>query len=134
MIWTLAIIVVVIFGVKFFKDYTSQANEIASSGGMKIRYSILINRIISDDYRNQVVDQGNNFIVVGYNSHGGSYWFDISENFGGVTIKYYSKNIAKDFEVVREFDVNENQNAMYEIFKEDLVQANTRILKNLKNR
>ncbi len=131
-LFTILIVTIIYFGFSFITDLVSQSDTIVRSGGMQSRFSVLISKILSSESRMQILEEGSNYIMVGFKSVGGSNIFIITENFGSVDVKFVTKNLIHDFIVKETFSIEKEQVRMYEIIHEKVVQTNFKIFNELK--
>lgn len=86
----IAIIVLVLF--KFLFDTFRQSERIASEGGVRTKYAVLIDNLLAADPRNKVFQETNTFISVGISGTAGSQVFYITPAYGHVSIVMEVKN------------------------------------------
>lgn len=119
---TFIIVVVVFIVIKFIYDSVKQSNDIASQGGVRRKYSVLINHILSGHENAKIFQETNTFVSVGVSGIAGSTVFFIQQTYGNVTIQYKVKNNPILGEMNKEWTFPENmdQNLMIRRINEDL--------------
>lgn len=81
------LIVALIIG-KFFYDRNQQAAKIAKEGGMRRKYRILIEHLMSGDSRSRIFQETSDTITVGLSNMGGSTLFVLTQTFGKLTVQW----------------------------------------------
>lgn len=86
--WTLILLVVGFVVVKFVIDMSKQGKQVSAEGGMRTKYRVLIDRLLSGDPRSRVIREDRTAVLLGMSSAGGSTTFDVVQTFGSVTVKW----------------------------------------------
>lgn len=73
---------------KFFYDWSKQNKKIAQKGGMRKKYSKLVNLLMSGDHRTEILDEDPSSITIGLLTAGGKTLFVIAETFGSVVVQW----------------------------------------------
>ena len=91
--WILLIIgaAVVYMLVKFFSDTTEQHNTLKREGGIRRKYSVLINQL-SQGPGVEIFQDDTNCVSVGVNNAAGADYFVVMQTFDTVTIQHIVKN------------------------------------------
>ena len=89
---TFIILVVILIVGKFLFDSVQQSNKISSEGGVRKKYKVLIDSLLSADPRNKVFQETNTFVAVGISGAAGSQIFYIQATLGTVTIQMKVNN------------------------------------------
>lgn len=119
--WTL-IIAIIAWGLyRFFSDYSKQKEKMEKIGGVKKKYSTLINTILSGDSKCRIIQETSTFIRIGVSGISGSTLFDIAQTFGTVTIQYrVDSTVFGKNKLEWVFDENMNQVTMLEKINTDI--------------
>lgn len=114
--WWIIIVAIILFSiVKFAMAYNDQADSVAKQGGMKKKYSVLVNNILNADSHCRIIQEGSSFIRLGAVSPGGSTIFDLTQTFGSVTVQWIGKSVLiGDHKMEWQFDEFMDQDAMFE--------------------
>ncbi|MBR5957060.1 MAG: hypothetical protein IKZ99_01710 [Salinivirgaceae bacterium] len=89
---TIVIAIVLLIVGKFIYDLANQSQEVASQGGVRKKYAVLIDCILSGHENARIYRNENNFVAVGVSNMAGSTMFYIQQTFGKVTIQCEVKN------------------------------------------
>ena len=89
-IFIIAIILYIMF--RFFRDLEKQKRKIAIEGGMRIKYSTLVNYMLSGHQNCKVHQESADSILVGAVSYGGQTSFELIQTFGSITITWRSES------------------------------------------
>lgn len=89
---TFIIIVAILIIGKFLYDSHKQSSKIKSEGGVRKKYNVLIEYILSLDSRNKIFQETNTFVSVGISGAAGSQIFYIQETFSVVNIQMKVRN------------------------------------------
>ncbi|MBJ10685.1 MAG: hypothetical protein CMP66_04410 [Flavobacteriales bacterium] len=77
---------------RFFRDLEKQKRKIAIEGGMRIKYSTLVNYMLSGHQNCKVHQESADSILVGAVSYGGQTSFELIQTFGSITITWRSES------------------------------------------
>lgn len=80
--WVVIIAIVTWILIKFFSDWNSESGRVASEGGMRKKYSALVDWALSWQPNCKIIQEDKTFIRVGVSSAGDSTFFDIYQTFG----------------------------------------------------
>lgn len=131
MIWTIIILIVGIILIKFFIALNKQSNDNKKQGGMRVKYSELIDFFYSFDPKMKIVKETSTFITVKGSGMNGKMSFDIHHTFNSVLIYWTKQNIFGNNERLKwEFNTNISQENMIGQITIDLMQN---LLKNFAN-
>ena len=86
--WWIIIVIVVIAIVKFARDSAKQADAVVKQGGMRKKYRILVEYLLSGDSRARVVQESATFLNIGVSSPGGKTAFWLQQTFGALTVQW----------------------------------------------
>lgn len=119
------IALVIIFILKFLFDTFMQSNDIKKQGGVRKKYSVLIDYILSGHKDARVVKESNTYIAVGVSGIAGSTIFHIQQTYGNVTIQFEVKNNPIFGHIKKEWTFPENmdQELMIQRMNEDIGEA-----------
>ena len=113
--WIFILAVVAFIAIKFMIDMSKQSSQISAQGGMREKYRILINHLMSGDPRSRVIREDRSAMLVGMSSAGGSTTFDVVQTFGNVTVKWNVKSpVFGNHSVEMSFPEEMDQDEMYE--------------------
>lgn len=91
--WWIIIVIIAFVAFKFILDSNAQSNAVAKQGGMRKKYSILVDYFLAGDKKCRIVKESSTFIRVGAANPAASTYFDIVQTYGTVTIQWISKSI-----------------------------------------
>lgn len=86
-IWII-IIIIAFIAIRFFVDMNKQKDHVAKQGGMRHKYRVLINELLSQDARCKIYQETTTFISLGVSGVGGSTMFFLQQTFGKITIQW----------------------------------------------
>lgn len=90
--WTFIIVLVAFIIIKFIYDNIKQSSKIKTEGGIRKKYSVLIDHLISSHERSRILQDTNTFVSVGIIGPTGSQIFHIYPTYGNVSIRMEIKN------------------------------------------
>lgn len=123
MIWTIIIIIVGIILIKFFIALNKQSDDIKKQGGMRVKYSELIDFFYSFDPKMKIVKETSTFITVEGNGMNGKMSFDIHHTFNSVLIYWTKQNTFGNNESLKwEFNTHISQEDMLGQIAIDMLQ------------
>ena len=127
--WTFIIVIGVLIIGKFLFDTAKQSSEIKGQGGIRQKYSILINNFLQGHERCRILQSSNTFVAVGVHGPAGSQVYYIYPTYGNVTIRMEMKNNPLWGNVKMEWTFPENmdQNLMIEKINNDIENKFTSI-------
>ena len=91
--WWFIIAIVAFIAFKFILDSNAQSNAVAKQGGMRKKYSVLVDHFLAGNEHCRIVQENSTFIRVGAANPAASTDFDIAQTYGTVTIQGISKSI-----------------------------------------
>lgn len=91
--WWIIIAIIAFVAFKFISDSIAQSNAVAKQGGMRKKYSILVDYFLAGNENCRIVQENSTFIRVGAANPAASTYFDITQTYGTVTIQWISKSI-----------------------------------------
>lgn len=91
--WWFIIAIVAFIAFKFILDSNAQSNAVAKQGGMRKKYSVLVDHFLAGNEHCRIVQENSTFIRVGAANPAASTYFDIAQTYGTVTIQWISKSI-----------------------------------------
>lgn len=91
--WGIIIAIVAFVAFKFISGSIAQSNAVAKQGGMRKKYSILVDYFLAGNENCRIVLENSTFIRVGVANPAASTYFDITQTYGTVTILWISKSI-----------------------------------------
>lgn len=116
------ILIVAIVIIKFLYDTFTQSSKIKSEGGVRRKYSTLVNYFLSSDQRCRIYQETNTFVSVGISGAAGSQMYYISPAYGNVSIRMEIKNNPMLGNKTKEWTFPENmdQNEMIRRIESDI--------------
>ena len=120
--WTFIIVIVVFIIGRFLYDTAKQSSEIKEHGGIRQKYSILINNFLHGHERCRILQSSNTFVAVGVYGAAGSQVYYIYPTYGNVTIRMEIKNnpLWGNMKMEWTFPENLDQNIMIEKINTDI--------------
>lgn len=91
--WWIIIAIIAFVAFKFILDSKAQSNAVAKQGGMRKKYSILVDYFLTGNENCRIIQENSRFIRVGAANPAASTYFDIAQTYGTVTIQWISKSI-----------------------------------------
>tara|TARA_B100000900_G_scaffold404127_1_gene412070 strand:+ start:881 stop:1279 length:399 start_codon:yes stop_codon:yes gene_type:complete len=88
-VFIIAIILYVMF--RFFRDVEKQKRKIEIEGGMRVKYSTLVNYFLTGHQNCKVHQETADSILVGAISYGSQTSFELVQTFGSITIVWRSE-------------------------------------------
>ena len=128
--WRTIIIAIIAWNLfRFFSDFSKQKEKMEKIGGVKKKYSTLINTILSGDSKCRIIQETSTFIRIGVSGISGSTLFDITQTFGTVTIQYkVDSTVFGKNKLEWVFDENMNQVTMLEKINADIEELTLKII------
>ncbi len=126
MLWFIGFVLLGLVLFNFFNDVQKQESQMTAQGGIRKKYSVLIDRILSTLMNGQIFSERSDSLGIG-TSHPakGTYQYLLTQTFGKLTIQYKMDNpIFGKLNLEWVFDENTDQNTMYNKISED-VKAKT---------
>ena len=117
MIWVIIVAVAIFIAIKIGSKTGEAVSSSMNSGGMKNKYSVLIEHILSGHPDCKIILETRTYIRLGVSSYGGTILFHIQQSTGGVVLIDYevTRNPAmSDFTLHFSFPDNMDQNEMFE--------------------
>lgn len=90
--WWIIIIVIAFIVIKFALDANKQADSVIKQGGMRKKYRVLIDNLLSGNENSKIFSETTTFVSLGVRGLGGSTIFNIQQTFGTVSIKWNAEN------------------------------------------
>lgn len=127
--WTFIIVIVVCIIGKFLFDTAKQSSDIKDQGGIRQKYSILINHFLQGHERCRILQSSNTFVAVGVQGPAGSQIYYVYPTYGNVTIRMEMKNnpLWGNMKMEWTFPENMDQNRMIEKINIDIENKITSI-------
>jgi len=123
--WFTIIAVMALVIIYFVKDVSKVKQEVSDAGGMKVRYSLLIKRLLEGDPRTKIYSETSTSVVVGLEVMGGYAKFNIQQGFDVVVIQWESEsNIFGAKKLEWKFNEQMNQQKMFENICIDISNSN----------
>ena len=91
--WWIIIAIIAFVAFKFILDSKAQSNAVGKQGGMRKKYSILVDYFLTGNENCRIIQENSTFIRVGAANPAASTYFDIAQTYGTVTIQWISKSI-----------------------------------------
>lgn len=126
--WTIVILAVVAYIIKFSYDRGQQIEKINQEGGMLKKYEVIINRILEIDPKIKFFKVSSDSLSLGVAGGGGLFMFVLTQTFGKLTINWVMKSpFFGDHNLNWSFPEYDNQKNMIERVFNDLhkYQENT---------
>lgn len=120
--WTFIIVIGVLIIGKFLFDTARQSSKIKEQGGIRQKYSILINKFLQGHERCRILQSSNTLVSVGVQGPAGSQIYYIYPTYGNVTIRMEMKNnpLWGNMKMEWTFPENMDQNLMIEKINNDI--------------
>lgn len=120
--WWIIILGIIVFSIfKFMNDNNEQANAVAKQGGMRKKYSLLVDYLLSASDRCRIMKEGGTYITLGAISPGGKTIFDLTQTFGSITITWTSQSVLMgNHKLTWEFGEFEDQSQMIARIQRDI--------------
>lgn len=103
----------------FFVDRSKKRNQIAAIGGMKAKYSVLVNEILAIP-KTQIVRLGADFIIIEYDDGVHYFFYDITQHWTNVKIRFYQKTHLGIFDKTWTFNETMDQGLMLQQIRMDI--------------
>lgn len=119
--WWFIIAIVAFIAFKFILDSNAQSNAVAKQGGMRKKYSVLVDHFLAGNEHCRIVQENSTFIRVGAANPAASIYFDIAQTYGTVTIQWISKSIPLgNHKLEWQFNEFEDQHQMIRKIEHDV--------------
>lgn len=119
--WWFIIAIVAFIAFKFILDSNAQSNAVAKQGGMRKKYSVLVDHFLAGNEHCRIVQENSTFIRVGAANPAASTYFDIAQTYGTVTIQWISKSIPLgNHKLEWQFNKFEDQHQMIRKIEHDV--------------
>lgn len=126
-------IIVIFTIIHFAHDSHEQSQKVAKEGGMRKKYSTLVDYFLSSHPHARIVNETSSAIMVGVKGASGTTYFDIVQTFGSVTIQYKVDNIIMgNHKLEWTFPEYDDQEKMIEKINHDISAYTTNVLSNFK--
>ena len=121
MMWFIIILMIVVVIILFSRSMKKMEQQIEKDGGMKNRFAILIDLIMSGDPRTKILKEGRHNLVIGLSVMGSFTTFELINTFSSITIIYRTNNVLFGKQKLDwEFPVNMDQEQMYFLINKDI--------------
>lgn len=120
--WIALIIIALVFIIgKFLIDKNNQASKVTMEGGMRNKYRVLIEYLMSGDSRTRILNERYDSITVGLANMGGTTLFILTQTFGNVTVQWkIDSPVFGKHKMEWDFPEYGDQEKMMEIIANDL--------------
>ncbi len=120
--WTIIIAVVALILIRFLYDTFKQSSDIKKEGGIRKKYSILVDNFLNGHPNSKIFQEDNTFISVGVVGPGGSQVYYIYPSYGFVSIRMEIKNnpLLGNLKMEWKFAEDEDQYAMIDKINADI--------------
>lgn len=119
--WWFIIAIVAFIAFNFISDSNAQSNAVAQQGGMRKKYSVLVNHFLAESKHCRIVQENSTFIRVGTANPAASTYFDITQTYGTVTIQWIAKSIhLGNHKLEWQFNEFEDQHQMIRKMEHDV--------------
>lgn len=131
--WFFIIIIIALIVLKFVYDTATQSSEIKAEGGIRKKYSFLVDYFLSCDKRSRIFQENNTFVSVGVSGLAGSQIYYIYPSYGKVSIRLEVKNnpLIGNLKMEWTFPEDMNQEHMIEKINYSIEQRIKSITKKL---
>lgn len=127
--WTIIILIITGFLIKFFYDMNKQKTHVARQGGMQHKYRRIIEHIKSGDPRTKIYRDTGDQVTLGISNMGGTTLFTITQTFGRVTIQWNVESpVFGKHNLEWDFDEYHDQNRMIEKITNDLAHYQNNVM------
>lgn len=125
--WIILIVVGIIL-FKFLTDLNKERNKLDAQGGMKEKYSYLIDEILSGHPNCRILDEKKQTIIIGVSSMGGTTTFTLMQTFGSLSVTYeVNSPVYGKFKENWTFDENMSQERMFDKMIYEIAKINNRV-------
>ena len=116
------VIIVILVVLKFVYDTYKQSSKIKTEGGVRLKYSTLVEHFLSANQRCRIFQETNTLVSVGMTGAAGSQIYYITPAYGNVSIKMEIRNNPLLGNKTKEWSFPENmdQNKMIQIIENDI--------------
>lgn len=126
--WYIIIFIIGLVIIKFIRDTSIEKNKVSASGGIRKKYSRVIDLLLQGDSRTKVFHQDSLSIKLGLVVTGASSVFVLTQNYGELLVEcYFKSNIYGDYKLEWHFKESANQEKMYEKICLDIERENIKI-------
>ena len=127
MIWVIIIViaVVVVIAFKFGSTLGQVIGSVNNSGGMRVKYTKLLNNILSGHKDSKIFVETRTYIKAGVSNYGGTTLFHIQQSIGNkVIIQYEVKNnpVVPSFQLTWTFPDDMDQDEMRNVIAADILR------------
>lgn len=114
---TFFIAIVAFFGIKFLYDTVQQSNKIKTEGGIRKKYSTIVDYVLSSHPKARIFQEENTFVSVGVSGPAGLQVYYITPSYGNVSIRMKIKNNPLFGNQEMEWSFPENMNQEHMLIK-----------------
>ncbi|GFD93132.1 hypothetical protein KUL156_43000 [Alteromonas sp. KUL156] len=126
--WYIIIFIIGLVIIKFIRDTSIEKNKVSASGGIRKKYSRVIDLLLQGDSRTKIFHQDSLSIKLGLVVTGASSVFVLTQNYGELLVECsFKSNVYGDYKLEWHFKENANQEKMYEKICLDIERENIKI-------
>ena len=114
--------------INFFNAKKQQAVKIQQEGGMRKKYSFLVETFLQENPNARVLQENYDLISLINSERGGSTVLALVQTFGKVTVKWKFKGLLGEYNLEWTFKENENQEQMLKVMTNDIAIKEREIL------
>jgi len=119
--WFVIISMILVVVILFFNSKKRMEDGIAAEGGMRKKYALLIEYIMSGDSRTKILDEGRSHLIVGLSVLGSVTTFELVNTFKTITVVCRVESVIFGNQKLDwEFPTDMNQEQMYFRINKDM--------------
>lgn len=129
--WIILLVIIGIISfmlINFFNAKKQQAVKIQQEGGMRKKYSFLVETFLQENPNARVLQENYDLISLINSERGGSTVLALVQTFGKVTVKWKFKGLLGEYNLEWTFKENENQEQMLKVMTNDIAIKEREIL------
>ena len=124
---TIALLLIILF--LFIKDTGGQAIQVNKEGGMRNKYSELINILLSEDPRSQIFKETSISITLGLSNSGGTSLYILTQTYGELNVQWKVESpVFGKHELEWEFPEYSNQSKMAQRIANDTAKYQQNVM------
>lgn len=129
--WIILLVIIGIISfvlINFFDAKKQQAIKIQQEGGMRKKYSYLVETFLKENPNARVLQENYDLISLINSERGGSTVLALVQTFGKVTVQWKFKGLLGEYKLEWTFKENENQEQMLKVMTNDIAIKEREIL------
>lgn len=129
--WIILLVIIGIISfvlINFLGAKKQQAIKIQQEGGMRKKYSYLVETFLQENPNARVLQENYDLISLINSERGGSTVLALVQTFGKVTVQWKFKGLLSEYKLEWTFKENENQEQMLKVMTNDIAIKEREIL------